>query len=232
MVSEIASCKEIIELLLPLNLSLSSDERLKLLELVNNRQVSLAIQHHLISMHHVAKIVSKYHKIPATPYIRRMSQPEGVFLHKIYQLCKELHPFISGYYESGYYWFLAINKEILNGKIKQILHPYEFIKKPKNGNKKRELANIYNQELSAIKNCINPYENDINISNYSILIGLTIKYSQESAHFKKIYFNPFISAGRDLVNSHYSSDWCVVSRRYGQTTKQGVGGHKQLFLNS
>ena len=137
---EITSCKEVADLILPFSLQLPNSEILKIFKSENEKQIIQAKEFHIVSLHHVAKIENKNYKIPAipgiTPKIRKILKTEGMFLYRIFELCVGLHPRAINPYKNAYYWFFDINHEILNGKILQILNPFEFPKKPKKGDKK------------------------------------------------------------------------------------------------
>jgi hypothetical protein len=150
-------------------------------------------------------------------------------LHTIFELCVGLHPRASNPYKNAYYWFFDINKEIIKGKILQILNPFEINKKPKNGDKKRHITNVYNKQISDIKDFQNPYRKISHLPLMSNLIDLAIAKSEISHEFKQKYLNPHVSASRNLANSYLSPAWCTVTSQDGKNSYQGKGGHKRFF---
>ena len=80
-----------------------------------------------------------------------------------------------------------------------------------------------------MKNFENPFKDDKNTPTFSNLIDLAIYKSQQNNEFKKTYYDPFLVANRDCINSYLTPDWCVVSTQNGQTSRQGIGGYKKFF---
>lgn len=189
---------------------------------------------HTIRLHHVLKIENNKHNIPGKRKLKNLLEIDGIYLHKILNLCIAIHgrQKLINYqipFTDGFEWFYKINLEFLRCAAHRIINPIEFKSPIYNGEKKRYQISELNKFISELKILKSPIdESDLN-NPYSLLIYLGIKLAENSTVFKKNYWNPYIVSWRNLAKDLNSPSWHLVVLEDGVLKRHNKGRSKIIL---
>lgn len=161
------------------------------------------------------------YKIPCKRSLAKILRPQGIFLRRVYWLCKECHaapPSMTGQeknpYDNAFRWFEAIFYEILKEGVFErqidLQEPIEPLKSPTKrrveDKKRYGLRNLHRTASRAAA-----YENpflDCRANPASVkLMETAIAMAGRSEDFRNEHYRPFIKAWRDWLKSMESPEF-------------------------